>query len=70
MTEAEQWLAAQPKNSKGKVDITVVIAEGRKRGYCICPIPMRQMISFDGLIHQWCGMPDTNQSWEFWYKKL
>lgn len=69
VAEAETWIAEQPKNDLGKVDITVVMAEGRRRGYCICPKPMRQIISFDGLTCTWCGMPETRQSWEFWYQK-
>lgn len=67
MSEAESWLAQQPKNAKGKVDIAVVIAEGRRRGYCICPRPLRQMIDFSGLTCNWCMMPDTRESWSFWH---
>lgn len=67
MSEAESWLGAQPKNEKGKVDVALVIAEGRRRGYCICPRPMRQLIDFKGLTCRWCGMPETEKSWAFWY---
>ena len=67
MVEAEIWLAAQPKLANGKVDIQVVIAEGRRRGYCICPKPFREMINFQGLTCSWCEQLETWQSWEFWY---
>lgn len=70
MVEAEQWLNAQTKDENGKVAIAVVIKEGKKRGYCICPRPMRQMINFSGLTCAWCEMPETNQSWDFWYKEI
>lgn len=65
--EAETWIAAQPKKGNGKVDITIVIAEGRRRGYCICPKPMRQLINFQGRACSWCGQPESEQSWTFWY---
>lgn len=73
--EAKGWLAAQPKNEKGKVDILLLIAEGQKRGYCICPKPMREIIDFtaegnrlrEPLICLWCNMPETRESWTFWY---
>jgi hypothetical protein len=67
VSEAESWLAAQPKNDKGKVDITVVIAEGKRRKYCICPRPMRAIIKLDGLTCRWCLMPETAESHAFWY---
>jgi hypothetical protein len=67
MPEAERWLAEQPKLPNGKVDIRLLVAEGQKRGYCICPVPMRQMINVDGLTHQWCGMRESRESWKFWY---
>jgi hypothetical protein len=65
--EAESWLAAQPKNDKGKVPLGVVIAESKRRGYCICPKPMRQLINITGLKCSWCFMTETNESSEFWY---
>lgn len=67
MAEAEAWIAAQPKLENGKVDLQLVMAEGRRRGYCICPKPMRQMINFDGFDCAWCEQPETRASWEFWY---
>jgi hypothetical protein len=67
VAEADTWVPAQPRLGNGKVDITVVIAEGQRRGYCICPKPMRQMINFDGLSCSWCGQPETRASWAFWY---
>ena len=75
MSEAETWLAAQPKNTVGKVDISVVIAEGQARGYCICPKPLRQMIDLTAegngvdtpLTCKWCEQPETRGSWQFWY---
>lgn len=67
MSEAEKWLAAQPKLPNGKIDVTLLIAEGRRRGYCICPKPLRQMISFDGFTCAWCDQPETRGSWQFWY---
>jgi hypothetical protein len=77
VSEAEGWILAQPRNENGKVDILIVIAEGKKRGYCICPKPMRQMIDFTaegnpGLLAKaltctWCEQPETRASWEFWY---
>jgi hypothetical protein len=75
MSEAEQWLAGQPKLDNGKVDVRLVIAEGLRRGYCICPKPFRQMIDFTAegnnfpapLTCKWCDQPETRQSWEFWY---
>lgn len=67
MSEAESWLAAQPKNEKGKVAIDIVIAEGRRRGYCICPKAIREMISFEGMTCTWCGQPETRKSHVFWY---
>ena len=67
MAEADMWLADQPKLANGKVDIRMVIAEGQRRGYCICPKPMRGLIDFTGLTCKWCGQPETRQSWEFWY---
>jgi hypothetical protein len=74
-SEAETWLAIQPRNDKGKVDISLVIAEGKRRGYCICPKPMRQMIDFSAegnnfnkpLTCNWCLMPEMRASWDFWY---
>jgi hypothetical protein len=67
MSEAAEFLAAAPKMPNGKVDVLHLIEEGQKRGYCICPKPMRQMVSFDGLVCTWCGMVETRQSWAFWY---
>lgn len=67
MSEAESWLAAQPKTDNGKVSIFLVIREGQARGYCICPKPLRQLIVFDGWTCQWCHQPETRQSWAFWY---
>jgi hypothetical protein len=67
MVEAEIWLKKQPKNTKGKVDIRLVIEEGKKRGYCICPKPMRQMINMNGMICALCLMPESKESWKFWY---
>lgn len=67
MPEAERWLAEQPKLANGKVDITLVIAEGKSRGYCICPKPLRQLINVDGFTCQWCGETETRSSWAFWY---
>jgi hypothetical protein len=58
---------AQPRLPSGKVDARLLVAEGQRRGYCICPKPMRQMISFDGMTCTWCGQPETRQSWAFWY---
>jgi len=79
MSEAETWLAGQPRNDAGKVDISLVITEGRRRGYCICPKPLREVIDFTvednpGLMDKpltctWCGQPETRGSWEFWYGK-
>lgn len=68
MPEAEGWIAAQEKLPNGKVDIQLVIAEGRRRGYCICPRPMRQVIDLDGLTCAWCGEVESRQSWAFWYE--
>ena len=65
--EAEAWIAAQPKQENGKVDGRLLVAEGQRRGYCICPKPIRRMVDFSGLTCTWCGQPDTRQSWEFWY---
>lgn len=70
MTEAEEWLNAQPKLENGKVDILLVIAEGQTRGYCICPKPMRDMINFTGLTCAWCGMEETIGSYNFWYREI
>jgi len=67
MSEADVWVPAQSKNDKGKVSVELLIAEGQRRGYCICPKPMRQMINFDGLTCSWCEQPETRQSWAFWY---
>lgn len=73
MAEADSWIPAQPKNAKGLVDVELVIAEGQRRGYCICPRPLRRMIDFskwlDGkqLFCKWCGQPETRESWAFWY---
>lgn len=67
MSEAESWLEQQPKTDNGKVSIMLVIAEGQRRGYCICPKPLRQLIAFDGYTCQWCHQPETRASWEFWY---
>lgn len=69
MSEAETWLARQPKLANGKVSITLIIAEGQKRGYCICPKPLRQLISFDGLHCQWCQQIEDKRSWQFWYNE-
>lgn len=70
-SEAWLWisteLAGQPEGSK--VDVRILIAEGKRRGYCICPKPMRQMIDFSGMSCSWCLMPETRQSWQFWYGK-
>lgn len=69
MPEVEGWLAAQPKLADGKVDITLLIAEAKRRGYCLCPIPMAQMIDFKEFgIHSWCNQPYMDESWEFWFK--
>ena len=70
MTEAETWLAAAPKNERGKVDGALVVAEGQRRGYCICPKPIRAMVFFDGFTCSWCGMPETRESWAFWHAEL
>jgi hypothetical protein len=69
ITEAEIWLSAQPKQPDGKVNGTLVIEEGQRRGYCICPKPMRQLIDFAEmrLNCKWCGQPETRKSWAFWY---
>lgn len=65
--EAEEWIAAQEKLVTGKVDIRILIDEGQRRGYCICPKPMRQIIDFKGMTCKWCEMPETQGSWDFWY---
>ena len=67
-TEAEEWIAAAPKNDAGKVELDQVIAEGISRGYCICPKPLRQMINFDSLTCAWCQLTETRDSWRFWYE--
>jgi hypothetical protein len=67
MAEAESWLAAQPKLPNGKVDGRLLITESERRGYCICPRPLRRMISFAGLTCKWCLQPETDESWAFWY---
>lgn len=76
MTRAAAWFLEQPKNADGKVDGKLLVAEGRRRGYCVCPKPMRQMIDFTmegnpGLSEPftcaWCEQPETRQSREFWY---
>jgi hypothetical protein len=75
MSEAEGWIAAQPKLENGKVDINLLIAEGKARGYCVCPKPLRQMIDFtaegnglaEPLTCTWCEQPEAKASWEFWY---
>jgi hypothetical protein len=67
MSEAESWLAAQPKLSRGKIDVRLLIAEGIRRGYCVCPKPMRQIIDVTGLTCSWCGQPEAKSSWHFWY---
>lgn len=67
VSEAETWLSDQPKLANGKVDVWVLITEGQRRGYCICPKPMRQMINFDGLTCAWCGQVESRESWNFWY---
>lgn len=66
-TEAETWLEHAPKQPNGKVSIFVVIAEGQRRGYCICPKPLRQLIVFDGWTCSWCHQPETADSHRFWY---
>jgi hypothetical protein len=67
MSEAEGWIKEQPKLANGKVDVRLLIVEGQRRGYCICPKPMRQMIDFDGLTCSWCDQEETRKSWAFWY---
>ncbi len=76
MSEAERWLAAAPKLANGKVDVMLLVAEGRERGYCICPKPMRQMIDLTvegnpGMAGPMtctdCEQPEMRASWEFWY---
>jgi hypothetical protein len=67
-TEAEQWLTAQPKNTRGKVDILLVVMEGVARGYCICPKPLREMVNFQGLRCSDCLQLETQGSYDFWYK--
>jgi hypothetical protein len=78
MSEAETWLNQQPKLPNGKVDIRLIIAEGIRRGYCICPKPMRQLIDLtvEGnpdlpgpLTCKWCSQPETKDSYRFWYGK-
>jgi len=76
MSEAEGWLAAAPKLANGKIDVRLLMAEGRTRGYCICPKPMRQMIDFSvegnpgmpvPITCADCLQPETRASWKFWY---
>jgi hypothetical protein len=67
MAEAAAWIDAQPKLANGKVDARLLIAESVRRGYCVCPKPMRQIINVDGLTCAWCDQKETRQSWEFWY---
>jgi hypothetical protein len=68
MAEADEWVPAQEKLPNDKVSIQVLIAEGQRRGYCICPKPLRQMIDFKGLGScSWCGQIEKTESWEFWY---
>lgn len=75
MSEAERWIADQPRLPNGKVDAQLLIDEGQRRGYCICPRPMRQMIDFSQegnglsapLTCKWCGQPEMRASWQFWY---
>jgi hypothetical protein len=67
MAEADEWVPAQKRLPNGKVDVRIIIAEGQRRGYCICPKPMRQMIDFKGLHCSWCGQEETGESWKFWY---
>ena len=69
MAEAESWLAAAPKLANGKVDVQLLIAEGQRRGYCICPKALRQLITFEGYRCTWCGQVETSQSWAFWYDR-
>lgn len=70
VAEVVAWLAAQPKTIDGKVDIQIVVAEGRKRGYCICPRPLREIVNFQGLTCKWCLMPEMQASYDFWYKPI
>lgn len=76
MSEVESWLAEAPKLANGKVDVMLLVKEGRRRGYCICPKPMRQMIDFSqegnpGMPSPMtctnCLQPEMRASWEFWY---
>lgn len=69
-TEAEKWLPTQPRNADGKIDIKYLIFEGQRRGYCICPKPMRQMINLEGMTCTLCGMKESRESWEFWYDEI
>ena len=69
MSEADHWLETQPRNASGKVEVSLLIAEGKRRGYCICPKPLRQLVDFSGLTCSWCLMPETRQSWQFWWGK-
>ncbi len=78
--EAESWLAAQPKMPNGKVDGRLLVTEGQRRGYCICPRPLRSMIDFSPesfaeaglppMVCGLCGQPDTRQSWAFWHQDV
>lgn len=68
-SEASEWLERQPLNEAGKVDGRLLIAEGRRRGYCICPRAIRSVIDFSGLKCRWCEQPETRQSWAFWYQE-
>lgn len=71
MTEFEKWVAEQPKSPiTGKVDGRLLLNESHKRGYCVCPKPMRQMISFEDLTCADCMQQETRQSWEFYYKDV
>lgn len=69
-SEAYQWMSAAPKQANGKVSILLLIEEGKRRGYCICPIPFRQFIDIREFgTHGWCEQPETPESWKFWYGK-
>ncbi len=76
MSEFARWAAEQPKTEKGQIDARLLIDESKRRGYCVCYRPMRQLVDFSSgweefftepLTCKWCHQPETKGSWEFWY---
>lgn len=71
ITRAIIWMGNAPKHPQThKISLEYLYAECRRYGYCICPKPLRALVDFTGLNCTNCGMPEKQESRDFWYEEI